>query len=126
MGHPINLTLHPLDGQAAQCDHPHGQRTIFVLFSKSSGAHYRISFYVSFARLSPKQWCRIGRLYEEQEPSLYNQAIKDPCWQQATADEIQALMENTTWDFIPLPPHRRPIGCTWVYKIKYKTDESIK
>ncbi|XP_018722482.2 uncharacterized mitochondrial protein AtMg00820-like [Eucalyptus grandis] len=40
--------------------------------------------------------------------------------------ELTALMENHTWDVVPLPPHRKPIGCKWVYKIKFKSDGSIE
>lgn len=35
-------------------------------------------------------------------------------------------MENHTWDIIPLPPHRKLIGCKWVSKIKYKVNGSIE
>lgn len=62
--------------------------------------------------------CCISKIFEEHEPSSYNDAIKDPCWKQA--------MENKTWDLVPLPSHRWPIGCKWVYKIKYKVDDSIE
>lgn len=35
-------------------------------------------------------------------------------------------MENHTWDIVPLPTDRKPIGCKWVYKIKYKADGSVE
>lgn len=40
--------------------------------------------------------------------------------------EIQALEDNHTWSMVPLPPGHRPIGCKWVYKIKYHADGSIE
>lgn len=40
--------------------------------------------------------------------------------------ELTALMENHTWDIVPVPPRRKPIGCKWVYKIKFKADGSIE
>ena len=39
--------------------------------------------------------------------------------------EIQALENNKTWSMVPLPPGQRPIGCKWVFKIKYNSDGTI-
>lgn len=36
--------------------------------------------------------------------------------------ELSALQQNKTWTLIPLPKGHKPIGCKWVYKIKYKSD----
>lgn len=40
--------------------------------------------------------------------------------------KLNALIENQTWDIVPLPAHRKPIGCKWVYKIKFKADGSVE
>lgn len=40
--------------------------------------------------------------------------------------EFEALHANNTWDLVPLPIGKKPIGCKWVYKIKHKADGSIK
>ena len=32
---------------------------------------------------------------------------------------------NNTWELVDPPRHYKPIGCKWVYKIKYNTDSSI-
>jgi len=40
--------------------------------------------------------------------------------------ELNAFMENHTWDIVPLPPHQKLIGCKLVYKIKFKADGSIE
>ncbi|XP_031268701.1 uncharacterized protein LOC116127190 [Pistacia vera] len=45
---------------------------------------------------------------------------------QAMADELNALAQNHTWVLVPQPPHRKPIGCKWVCKIKHYTDGSIE
>lgn len=36
------------------------------------------------------------------------------------------LDRKQTWDIVPLPAHRKPIGCKWVHKIKYKANESVE
>jgi hypothetical protein len=40
--------------------------------------------------------------------------------------ELAALEANHTWDLTPLPSGKHPIGCKWVYKIKFKSDGSIE
>ncbi|XP_031262969.1 uncharacterized protein LOC116121164 [Pistacia vera] len=40
--------------------------------------------------------------------------------------EIQALERNGTWSLVPLPPGKVPIGCKWVYKLKYKADDTLE
>jgi hypothetical protein len=40
--------------------------------------------------------------------------------------EIKALEENKTWVFTDLPSDKHPIGCKWVYEVKYKYDGSIE
>jgi len=37
----------------------------------------------------------------------------------------QSLLKNNTWVFSDLPPGKNPIGCKWVYKIKYKSDGTL-
>jgi len=40
--------------------------------------------------------------------------------------EIAALEANNTWTITSFPPNKHPIGCKWVYRIKYKADGSIE
>jgi hypothetical protein len=60
------------------------------------------------------------------EPATYEQARHDPQWVAAMTAEITALEDNHTWSTVPLPSGQRPIGCKWVFKIKYKVDGSIE
>ena len=39
---------------------------------------------------------------------------------------IVALEANNTWTLTPLPTGKKPIGCKWAYKVKYKTYGSIE
>ncbi|XP_039158995.1 vacuolar-processing enzyme [Eucalyptus grandis] len=92
----------------------------------SLGIQYPISSYVSFHRLSPKHRCCISRLSDDKEPSNYEEASTNPKWQEAMKAELKALTNNHTWDLLPLPSHRKLIGCQWVYKIKYRANGSIE
>lgn len=40
--------------------------------------------------------------------------------------ELEALKHNKTWVFVDHPPHVKPIGSKWVYKVKHKADGSIE
>nr|CAD1834152.1 unnamed protein product [Ananas comosus var. bracteatus] len=60
------------------------------------------------------------------EPTTYSQAVQFPHWQAAMDAELQALQRNNTWSLVSLPAGHKPIGCRWVYKIKYHSDGTIE
>ncbi|XP_049387743.1 uncharacterized mitochondrial protein AtMg00820-like [Solanum stenotomum] len=43
----------------------------------------------------------------------------------AMKEELLALKENDTWDIVSCPSNVRPIGCKWVYSIKFHSDGSL-
>lgn len=55
----------------------------------------------------------------------YQQAIKHDCWQKTTAEELQALEANQTWDLVPKPDRGSTIRSKWVYFIKVKEDGTL-
>ena len=60
------------------------------------------------------------------EPTSYQEASINPVWQKAMDEELQALEKTHTWDYVDLPPGKRPIGCKWIYKIKTHSDGTIE
>lgn len=60
------------------------------------------------------------------EPTSYNEAVSDPKWAKAMKYEIDALQNNHTWKVVTLPKAKVPIGCKWIYKIKYKSTREIE
>ena len=39
-------------------------------------------------------------------------------------DEI--IVKNETWKLVDFPPGKKPVGCHWIYTMKYKTNGSIE
>ena len=39
-------------------------------------------------------------------------------------DEFNSLLENETWELVPLPPKRKLVQCKWVYRTKDYADGS--
>jgi hypothetical protein len=40
--------------------------------------------------------------------------------------ELEALTKTGTLKIVDLPPKVKPIGCRWVYRVKYKSDGSVE
>jgi len=68
----------------------------------------------------------VKTISHECEPGSYEEAILNPAWQMAMTQEFEALYTNDTWELVPLPKDKKPIGCKWVYKIKHKADGSVE
>jgi len=52
--------------------------------------------------------------------------VKHDCWRKVIQCEIYALESNQTWETALLPKDKFVVGCKWVFKIKYKVDETIE
>lgn len=48
-------------------------------------------------------------------PSSYQEANASQTWCDAMQEELYALEQNTTLDFVQLPPAKKTIGCMWVH-----------
>ncbi|GKF03379.1 putative RNA-directed DNA polymerase, partial [Tanacetum coccineum] len=56
----------------------------------------------------------------------YKEASTDNRWVDAMDLEMEALNRNNTWEITNLRKGRRPIGCKWVFKIKYKSNGAVE
>ena len=90
------------------------------------GAPYDINQHISYANISASHKPFVFSTSAEIEPEFFHQAIAFKAWQQAMDKEISDLEFNHTWDVVPLPSGKTPIGCKWVYKIKYNLDGLVK
>ena len=52
------------------------------------------------------------------EPRGVKQAMAYPNWLSTMQQEYNALINNHTWDLVPLPPNRKAVGCKWIFQVK--------
>ena len=67
----------------------------------------------------------MAKVMEVRGLESYVEVTKDANWRVAMEEEMHALAENETWDFIDALKGVKSIGCRWVYKIKYNADGSV-
>lgn len=60
------------------------------------------------------------------ETRSFSEASQDPKWVESMQPEITTLEENNTWSIVSLPPRKVPIGCKWVFKVKYKSSGEVE
>ncbi|RZB76459.1 Retrovirus-related Pol polyprotein from transposon RE1 [Glycine soja] len=58
-------------------------------------------------------------------PKTVKTTLKDPKWKDAMDEEMVALLKNNTWELVPKPHNRQPIGCKWVFRVKHNSDGSV-
>nr|GEY51307.1 putative RNA-directed DNA polymerase [Tanacetum cinerariifolium] len=62
----------------------------------------------------------------KEAPSNVEQALKSEKWKNDMDVEMNALMRNGTWEKCILPQGKKPVGCRWIFTIKYKPDGTIE
>lgn len=85
--------------------------------------------------MSPIRWweashfAHIADSVGEHLPTTYKEAVESrnaADWKNAIASELKSLVDNSTWEVVPLPEGRKAIGSKWVFKIKENADGSIE
>ncbi|RVW83269.1 Retrovirus-related Pol polyprotein from transposon RE1 [Vitis vinifera] len=85
-----------------------------------------IGNYVTYEGLSPSYRAFVTSLDDTQVPNTIQEAFKISEWKKAVQDEIDALEKNGTWTITDFPVGKRPVGCKWIFTIKYKADGSVE
>eukprot|EP00253_Pinus_taeda_P001912 PITA_01912 len=71
---------------------------------------------------SPSWHCHLVQSFD---PQSYAEAAGHPSSESAMKEEYNSLLENQTWDLVPLPSGRKLVRCKWVYKTKSAADGQI-
>ncbi|GKD90938.1 ribonuclease H-like domain-containing protein [Tanacetum coccineum] len=87
---------------------------------------YGVERVVNYSNLSKDNFCFASNLNKSIEPQTYQEAFLDSNRINAMNNEMKALNRNRTWIVTDLPLNKKPIGCKWVYKIKYKSNGEIE
>ncbi|KAA0043342.1 reverse transcriptase [Cucumis melo var. makuwa] len=58
-------------------------------------------------------------------PKNIHIALECPEWKNAVMEEMKALEKNNTWEICALPKGHKPVGCKWVFTLKYKADGTL-
>jgi hypothetical protein len=59
------------------------------------------------------------------DPQSYGEAARNPFLESAMQEEYNSLLENQTWDLVPLPSRRKLVRCRWFYRTKSIVDGHI-
>ncbi|WVZ20683.1 hypothetical protein V8G54_008005 [Vigna mungo] len=98
----------------------------FTPMQSSTKCLHPLESVLSYTSVSPSHCHYLMSLSSEQEPTNYQEAIKQSYWKEAMKSEIEALVLNKTWDIVETPLNVKPIGCKWVYKIKRRPDGTVE
>ncbi|XP_070031655.1 uncharacterized mitochondrial protein AtMg00820-like [Nicotiana tomentosiformis] len=104
----------------------HARSFLDFVTTKKSNCAYPLSSYVYYEHLTPSYKAALNSYSSIVEPYSYKEAATDPKWIEAIKLEIAALEENNTWSIVDLPKGKTPIGCKWVFKIKYKSSGGVE
>lgn len=80
---------------------------------------------MEYGHLSHSYQAFLSSFGVEVEPATFEEACKDPRWVEAMQAEISALETHQTWTVVPLPSHKKVIGCKWIFKIKYHASGEV-
>ncbi|KAL8133051.1 hypothetical protein AgCh_008493 [Apium graveolens] len=109
--------------------------TELPVIRKSTRIHKTPSYLSSYkcnTVVCSTHWCNLVKTPSIQpactikEPLSYKEAANNPVWIAAMQKELEALHTNNTWDLVPLPANKKPIGSKWVFKVKLKSDGSLE
>ena len=68
----------------------------------------------------------MAQVLETLDPKTFTVASGHPNWDTTMNEEYHSLMENDTWNLVPLLKGRKLVSCKCVYRNKYASDGSAE
>ena len=68
----------------------------------------------------------MAQVSKNHDPETFTEASENLDWDAAMDEEYHSLMENDTWDLVPLRKGRKLVRCKWVHRSKYASDGSVE
>jgi hypothetical protein len=68
----------------------------------------------------------LAQVLETHDLDTFVEASSHPDRDTTMNEEHRSLMENDTWDLVPLPKGRKLVRCKWVYRTKYASDGNVE
>jgi hypothetical protein len=90
------------------------------------GYKHDLAKFVSYERCNSIFRNFIASLDSTSVPRDWEEAMNDPKWKAAMLEEMRALEKNNTWELVELPNGKEPVGCKWVYTIKYSPEGKVE
>lgn len=87
---------------------------------------YPISSFVSYENLKPSYKNFVLSITTSTPPKTFLEALKSEEFTAAMKSEMTSLEDTGTWSVCELPPGKHPVGCKWVYTIKFNPDGTIE
>jgi hypothetical protein len=68
----------------------------------------------------------LAQVSETHDPETFEKSSGHQYWNTTMNEEYCSLIENDTWDLVPLPKGKKLFICKWVYRTKYASDGSVE
>jgi hypothetical protein len=68
----------------------------------------------------------LAQVSETRDPDTFVEASSHPDWDTITNEEYRSLIENDTWDLVPLPKGIQLVRDKQVYRTKYASYGSVE
>ena len=92
---------------------------------RSSRNPLPIYTFLSYHPLSSPYSAFISTLSFVSLPHTIHKALSHSGYKQAMVEDMTALHCTGTWDLVPLPTDKSPVGCRWVYTVKIGPDGGV-
>ena len=107
---------------------PRRSQRLKELGSNEKSSYVEILYLVE-GNLEEVTWKFPMILQVEDDPKTFQEAMSSrdsALWKEAINNEMDSIISNHTWELVDLPQGSKPIGCKWVFRRKYHTNDTLQ